>query len=560
MIRKIYINDIPYTFREDSLQINEQVNERSTCSFVVVCTQNEVIKKGMKVEILDELGTVMFRGHVDSAKSKDYRLGNRQYSVQCIDFHYLVDKRVWSRGFVETFSGDVVAQLVDEVLSGEGITLTPDSVQAGALLTAVSFNYEYANDILDKLCELNSFVWYVDYDKVLWFIDPKTVDYENVITDEIIKNDTLEIDDANAKYRNKQYIKGATGTTDVLTQEFKGDGRNQAFSLGYQLYEKPDIYINGNKVHYDDIVVKGYNDTAKWFYAKGDNIILQNENHTPLGANDVLKIVYIGSYPIVASTTNQFEVINQQNISGGTGLVEIVDKVNGIDDMQQAVQLAVSKLKMYSQENIKVTFTTFDTRFKVGELISFDIPELKDTGFVIEKIDKVDNRSLIWHKITAVKGPLYNSWAKVFAKGFESSQPTVNESLDVETAVLSKYFEKTWSETDDPNIMKTLFPSDSIFPSDNIKPMFEYDKRVVYLTIIDENDKVLFKCHRMIQSGSNTSTIETLFYVNPFDAVGSWKKIRFYGGSDILIDERMIDLTKSSVEGVQIQRIDRKGW
>ena len=60
----------------------------------------------------------------------------------------------------------------------------------------------------------------------------------------------------------------------------------------------------------------------------------------------------------------------------------------------------------------------------------------------------------------------------------------------------------------------------------------------------------------------------TYFYIDPYDAVGEWEKVKFYGGhqatfehgSGVLVDERDLKLTKTQLEGVQISRTDIKGW
>ena len=139
---------------------------------------------------------------------------------------------------------------------------------------------------------------------------------------------------------------------------------------------------------------------------------------------------------------------------------------------------------------------------------------------------------------------------------------------ETETVVLNHSFTKTWVLSDNPNIYKTLFPSDLKSPQDNVTPMFNPSERVSFMEVIDINGKVLVRNIKSVQTDPEKDTIYTYFYIDPFDAVGQWAKVRFYGGhnatfthgSGVLIEERLIDITKTQIEGVQITRTDIKGW
>ena len=111
---KVFVNNIEFPLVEYSLSINEQLNERATCQFNIKSDFYRSVEKSMPIEILDvndndEVLDVLFVGFVDSATHKDYYNQNvRIYTVKGKDLHYLIDKRVWVRGFVNETCGAII--------------------------------------------------------------------------------------------------------------------------------------------------------------------------------------------------------------------------------------------------------------------------------------------------------------------------------------------------------------------------------------------------------------------------------------------------------------------
>ena len=572
---KVFVNNVEFPLIEYSLSINEQLNERATCQFNIKSDFYRSVEKSMPIEILDvndndEVLDVLFVGFVDSATHKDYYNQNvRIYTVKGKDLHYLIDKRVWVRGFVNETCGAIVKKMVDEVLSHEGITYTADSIQEGYNVPAISFSYKKCSEILNQLSELAGYVWFVDYNGVLHFKSAGINGEAPLVTDSVVKENSLVISNKNSQYRNKQYIKGANAVTNTITQTFKGDGVSQSFTLGYRLADKPKIYVNGDYIAEDDIVLKGYNETAKWYYEKDDAVILQNPNNTPLSSGSTLRVEYQGNYPIIAITESQSEIQRNYQLGCGTGLVEECDTETDINTLGTAISTAAGRLSKYGGNSYQVTFTTLEKGYDVGQKLSFQTSEWNDDDYVVDSIEIIDDLDFVWYKITAVKGALCDSWFRTLGNGlnFKPTMPIVDVS-ETETVVLNHSFDKTWVLNDNPNIMKVLFADGSVLANGEENPMFNYDQRVSFIEVIGKTGEVLWRNIKSIQTDPTKDVFYTYFYIDPFDAVGEWAKVRFYGGhqatfahkSGILIDERDLNITKTQLEGVQIARTDRKGW
>ena len=567
MIRA-YVNNKEYELREYSLTIQETVNERATCSFSLKTNMSVKLEKGMPAQIEAE-DDLLFNGFCQEVEYKDYPAQNvRLYAITCSDLHYLVDKRIYVRGFVNKNCGAIVKTMVDEVLAEEGITYTESSVMPGYNIQGISFNYKKCSEILDQLAEIAGYVWFVDYEGVLHFKKPTSIGQGKKITKDIILENSLQVSNKNNQYRNKQYVKGATAQTELLTQKFSGDGTTQSFTLGYRLAEKPKIWVNGEYIYEDDIVVKGYNETAKWFYQQQDNVILQNPAHEPVPIGQEIRIEYKGIFPIIAITESRAEIERNYNLGSGTGIVEVVDDESDITNLGTAISTAVGRLGKYCGDTYEVKFQTREKGYDVGQQVDIETDEIRGQRFLITDIEIIDDIDFVWYNITAAKGALVDSWERTLGNGLKTRPTVANIDLDAqETVVLNRSFQKTWTHDENPNIMRILFPNGTYTPR-GWTPTFEFDERISFIEILDKNNNIMSRNIKSVQTDPTENTIYTYFYIDPFAAVGEWGKIRFYGGyeasfdynSGVLIDEITVNIVKTELEGVQIDRTDVKGW
>jgi hypothetical protein len=111
--------------KEQSLQLSQTVDQRSTAQFVVedaAGTGN--YRPGQFVQITDTVLGVLFSGYINDVQSlRLYPAVNREHTIQCVDMHYLADKRSYSGNeYVNRYAGDIASDLLQNVLSAEGVT------------------------------------------------------------------------------------------------------------------------------------------------------------------------------------------------------------------------------------------------------------------------------------------------------------------------------------------------------------------------------------------------------------------------------------------------------
>ncbi len=106
-----------------TLNIDDAIGERSTCSFVVRDNAGAMhFRKGQPVQVIDDEGRLVFAGVVDSAQEQ--KPGPRPlllHRITCADWHYLADKRIAAKSYENMAAGDIVSDLLASYLHAEGV-------------------------------------------------------------------------------------------------------------------------------------------------------------------------------------------------------------------------------------------------------------------------------------------------------------------------------------------------------------------------------------------------------------------------------------------------------
>lgn len=563
----VFINDERYQLKERSLTISHRVNERSVASFVLRSDSSKKINKRATVKVYND-DELIFKGSVDSIRDKNYPLQNiKLHEISCVDNHSFVDKRAYAKVWEQADAGVIVKHMIDTVLHEEGITYNADSIQSGDAVTK-AFNYEYCNDALDYLTEQCGFVWWVDNDKVLYFQDPRSIINPRPIIDADIKEDSLEFEADLYGFRNIQYIKDAKGQTPILRELFFFENTEFNIPLKYPIYELLSITTEGGQP-FTNISLKGEEtETTEFTYAIGDNVVTVE---TDILNTQALIINYIGQIPIIGMSQNQRNIEDLKVIEGGSGKIEHIISEPETRGNLATLQSANAKLDRYGRlDQMSLSFKTLVSGYDAGELVRITLPnEGIDEEFLIEEVSIYDEVNLVWYDIKAVRGNIYDSWAKVFTKALESEKVARDKEAKLdETIVVAKSYYTAWEKTARPQIFANAIPSPTLTLP--FLPAFDKGKQIVYLEITytdvhgkTQYDRIMYS--NQVQIGNKLTTV---FYVNPGEIIGTWIKLKFYGGrfatrtlnSGILIDEINVNILKNQYENIQINRTDERMW
>ena len=568
----VKVTDVEVMVEKNSLNIDNAIEERSTSTFVVVdMAGTETYTKGQTVKITDDDRNIIFAGAISKPVEKtDVASGIKYHTLTCVDWHYLVDKRIIAKAYENTLAGDIIRDFVTNYLSIEGITI--GEIQDGPIVTEAVFNYVSITSAIDAVAEKANFIWFIGFDKKLYLVERSTYTSPFTITTKDAIKNSVSVETDNTKYRNKQYIKGGRDTTDPLTEKFAGDGTARTWVVGFPIAKVPTIKVNTITLLTGEVGIRGLDTDKKYYWSKGHNEITQDASQTLLISTDTLEITYQGEYDVIVITFDTEQIEERKAIEGNSGIVEnIADEIENTT-RDTAFQSGNAKLKKYGVIGRRLKFTIWKPGLKTGQLLPVNMPEhgINNLEMLIEGIDVVKKENIFYYKVTAVEGPSQQSWAKMFEVMATRGQAFVIRQNISEKQILITLatFSKTWLISDSSNIFIEVYPSSTLFPSTTLYPMFAYADRVNYIELLDSLDNILLRKKVTKQTGADTGSILSTTYVAPFEANGQIIKVRFYGGSlatdtggsGVLIDEQVYSRLKTQLEAIQIDKNDIRGW
>jgi len=398
----------------DSLRINDAVETRSTASFVVRDTAGTAeYLQGQPVEIrLD--GTLIFGGVVDNSTEERVGSGNvLLHRVVCVDWHYLVDKRVVAESFTDTSAGEVANFIIDNYLVDEDITA--GTIEDGHLLSTVVFNYAYATDALDALTDATGYIWWIDRDKKLHFCARTVTDAAFDISSgaDILNKPRPTFGHKNPKYRNKQWIRGGKAeTSSEQTESFTADGVLQTFSVGFAIAKEPTVTVDSVS---KTVGIKGVESGYDCYWNKSEHEIYFSS--APADASTV-QIAYYGQYNIITVVTDEDKVSTRLTREGlGSGIVEAVNDYSDITDQQTAIDKANALLRKFGVDGQVLKYTTRTDGLFAGQSQSVTLSQfgLSSTEMLITEVIIRDVMGTELHyDVTAITGPVVGSWTRFF--------------------------------------------------------------------------------------------------------------------------------------------------
>jgi hypothetical protein len=125
MAAVLTIGGTSVTFIEDTLDITYSLDERQRLQCDIIdYTGSLHFVKGEQVVLTDPVLGVMFNGYLNSDQEFDiYPTGGIRHTIDCIDQHYLADKRTYTHSYDSPqLAGKLVVDQLNSVLVSEGIT------------------------------------------------------------------------------------------------------------------------------------------------------------------------------------------------------------------------------------------------------------------------------------------------------------------------------------------------------------------------------------------------------------------------------------------------------
>jgi len=548
-----------------TLSIDERVEERSVCSFDVRDDSGTShFLKGQQVWVRDWNHNVVFAGVIESVE--EVLLPGTTalvHSIEVTDWHYLADKRVIAEAWEDTLAGDIVKDIIADVLTYEGVT--EGTIEDGPVISECIFVYISGTEALAELAEKAGFTWWIDCDKALHFRSHLANVAPWSLTGADAMEETITISRGNPEYRNRQYIMGGLAETDPQTEEFAGDGKTATFLLGYPVKSITSVKVN------DVEKTVGVRGTVgmDWYYSEQQVGLTQDSGDARLLVTDILEVVYIGFYDVIAAAEASSAVSDRAAIEGSTGYVESVVVDGSIQTVVAAEELANAKLDHFAVIGYSLVFTTQREGLTPGQLLTATLPEhdINGDGLLITAVNTREEDSYIYYDVESISGPVDDSWTAFFARMAGAKGVIAIKKSAASSGLLIQMlsFSKEWVEIDTNNIFTEVYPSASTFPG--FLSSFDPDDRVRYCSLYTVAGE-LFRKAITSSDGMSTDTITTITLVSASEGTGDITYISWWGGvgasgvlgTGVEIDKQAHAETKDALKAWQIRKEDVKGW
>lgn len=452
-----------------SLNVENQIGQRSTGSMHVTGPLGLVWQYGTQVAVYNTSGTLVYSGYVHKDKAtKDPGLnagvGLLDHDLTLMDNCYKADKRViWYQNLNVT-AGQIVRDLVNKVLYQEGVTYTAQSIASGPTIPEVIWNGKQISASLDWLAKNAGYWWNIDTSSVLWFQPYGGLPAPMVMDGtQAEANANLAVTYGNDMYVNTQYTRGGfseKGSKKApLDETFHGNGSTRSFTLSYPVSTIYHILLNGTDVTAQSLT-KG-NSGGVFYYATGDAVIAQDASQTLLQSSDTLEVQYAGKVPAIGKAQNAALVAAQKarEGSGSSGVVESVYADTKVHTLSAALQIAAALLAHYGADTTLLEFDTLTPGFIEGQMLTVNLPDfaLNNRAMLVSDValsDQIDGYN-VWSHVQAVGSPLDSAQFQTFWQNLMNQQA---DPTDL-------------SDTADQQITPIVTSTDSHTPSDSAGPL-----------------------------------------------------------------------------------------
>lgn len=575
----------------DSWNATDTVNERSVATLTLIDPTGTLhFQKGVGVRLQRPDDTIIFNGFIERATESNLGPdGTRRHILNCVDLHYLADKRIIADAWTGTTAGDIIRSIISTTLAAEGVT--PGVIHDGPTLREYTANYVFASHVLTDLSERSGFWWRINLDGTLDFCPPGALPFwdlsfdstlvttENVnafddtslrfdqtnthsfdyeagrsltfdqvgLTFDHVGTAVLSVDEALAEdvsvtrhgssYRNRQWIRGGADRTAPQTEHFVGDGARRSFTVGFPIAIEPTVEVNrGSGWVTETVGVAGIQAGRQWTWSYRSHTLQQDALEPVLTDTHQVRVTYVGEFNIISRVDLPAEIAERRIVEGGTGIVEHVLEDKSVKGRDAGFERAGTLLEHHGEVSNVLRFSTDFLRFRAGRLASVNLPEagIHNVDALVQTVEWFSISGHVRCIVTLITGPSEGSWATYFARLLgrvdSLSQDAVGGEVDVVTTPVQ--FEKDWTIGERPNIWFEAYPQVGLHPGSALVPAFRAEERVLRMAWLRggvEGGRVI----PTLQT-STPGSLTTIVVLSVNDAIAPpedpWTHLAWFGG------------------------------
>ena len=415
---------------------------------------------GAAVEVRNGVGDLIFGGTIDSnPETIDNSGAHRIINVKCVDYSQIADRHLaayayesdeettWYAG---TIIKDVVARFFAYGDASENIDVS--NVANGPQIDKAVFNYVQCSQVFGELADLAGFVWYIDFDKKLYFYDSSAnaAPFSLTSTSENWRN--MRISRSRDQYRNKQVIRGGNSLTETRTDSITAIADQKLFEFPFPVGTASAVTAGGVP---KTLGVKGFDEGKDYYWSYNSPVL---EAAVAPGVGVAVALTYKGLFPVLVTEVLSNEIAIRRAIEGGTGVYESILDDSSISAQSTGVLKALAYLRKYGTIPKTIDFETDVSGLRAGQLITVNVPELDlNDDFLIESVNIKDVGGVLnRYKISAVSGEALGGWLDFFNSLARQTQNL--RVFDEDQVIVLKTISDQIDITDDATLFSSGMP------------------------------------------------------------------------------------------------------
>lgn len=392
-------NYLPY-IKTSTAKIREMLRKTNVMNLQIVTKGIADAPQGNAEVVYKDGSRFLFGGYITNVEPAETGKGELfVYDVECSSYDYIFNNKIARRGYQNKTLKYIVEDLLSEYLSDDyGFDTT--NVQTGPTIATVAFDHISLRKCFEKLSKLTGYVWYVDYEKKIFFQTQTSEPAPEAIRDDLANMESVSISRDPSQVRNSVIVIGSTDgvqSLDAIVQTIEGDGETRSWVLDEKPSEIDYIKINGATQQFSLDVNERESDVFVYNF-ESKSLRLTQAQTTPVGGGtpDEIEIRYFPRIPIIEQLSDNESIAIIKALDGGDGVYEYTIKESTITSLEEAGARARQELDNFAMPLIvgkAVTRTgllTGGSIFKPGQYITVNLPSYglsTDTVFLIQGVD-----------------------------------------------------------------------------------------------------------------------------------------------------------------------------
>lgn len=477
---KIDSADLPsgIKLKAGTLSINQaEIGSRTVLSFTLIDSTGLYHPPMGEVVDVYEDDVLIYSGTIDEPREQKINAFPVLREVITVtDWHFVADRHFINESYARQKAGDIIKSILTDYLAQDGII--EGTIEDGIDIGIINSPYIPASQLINEICSLTGYMWRINPDKSLDFMEWGTFLGDAIDEDSGYLFDSLQTWKDRSEYRNKQILRNVPGVTVELTEVSNPtpNGEIRTFYVRYPLAEKPVIEINEAAagwvpVNADDVGILGVDTGKKWYWNKEVNSFAQDVGETELAIGDAVRLKYKGLYRLTVIMEDPIEIAARKAIEGGSGIYEDVQDAPNQDGLTIATEKATALLRKYGKNAKKFTMSSYDSTWKVGQICEVSIPTHELSGeYLVMSLLIQDTGNQLKRTATFVDGEAIGGWVKFFRSWLESTQELTIRENELIRKIQTIKESGEWEGSYNIKATEQLYPANNLYPSNVLYP------------------------------------------------------------------------------------------